>query len=128
MKKERCMRARLYLLIVAMAASVCGAAAHAGEAAAEGPMPEAACELPRFTDGLLAHREEGVSRFEAMSSSCRKALVVRCNQSARTQLLDLGTAAVCSVGYEALLRRDFAGDFHKLMAWWQAQPQASSTE
>lgn len=41
--------------------------------------------------------------------------------TAGRQILDLGSAAICSIGYEALLKRGFNGDFQALIGWWRRQ-------
>jgi hypothetical protein len=67
----------------------------------------------------LAHRAETISSLEQMPDSCLKALVVECNDTADARLLDLGSAALCSMGYEALLNNGFGGNFRAMMTWWQ---------
>jgi hypothetical protein len=101
-------------------------AATAASAPERAPQPDGAaagCELPQQAEGAhpLASRSESLSRYEAMPAHCLKALFMVCTEAARTQLLDLGSAAACSIGYEALLRTGFGGNFHALMAWWNTQ-------
>jgi len=82
----------------------------------------AGCQLPAANDAHpLADREAWLSRYEALPPHCLKTLFMVCSEAAKVQLLDLGAAATCSIGYEALLRRGFAGDFQALMAWWRTQ-------
>lgn len=104
--------------------------APAGMAASANPPDKsvANCELPQPADGAhpLAGRAESLSRYEAMPPQCLKAMFMVCTEAARTQLLDLGSAAACSIGYEALLRSGFGGNFQALMAWWRTQRSASS--
>jgi len=45
---------------------------------------------------------------------------LQCDRLATTTLLDPGTAAECSRVHEQLLQRGFDGDFHRMLAWWQA--------
>jgi hypothetical protein len=42
-----------------------------------------------------------------------------CEEEATQRVLDAGTAARCSLTYEALLRDAFGGRFEDLRAWWQ---------
>lgn len=106
------------------------ATAQAGTAASVHPPDRglARCELPQPADGShpLAGRAESLSRYEAMPPQCLKAMFMMCTEAARTQLLDLGSAAACSIGYEALLRSGFGGNFQALMAWWRTERSASS--
>lgn len=124
------MRATRHYTVAWTAALLLMGMAQAGTAASVQPPGEslAHCELPRPADGThpLANRAESLSRFEAMPPQCLKAMFMVCTEAARTQLLDLGSAAACSIGYEALLRSGFGGNFQALMAWWRAQRSASS--
>ena len=56
-----------------------------------------------------------------MGEQCLKQLMVACNESANRMLLDTGSAFTCSIGYEALLRGSFRGDFQAMLAWWRQQ-------
>ena len=56
-----------------------------------------------------------------MPERCLKALFKECGDAAGRQMLDLGSAAICSIGYEALLKQGFNGDFHALIGWWRRQ-------
>ena len=55
-------------------------------------------------------------------------LVVDCDTAASRQLLDSGSAFSCSIGYEALLKRGFQGDFQAMLAWWRSREAAPSTD
>lgn len=90
-----------------------------GSAAAE--VSSSACHVPPSEVHPLADRDAALSRYEQLPQYCLEAMFMRCSTEAGLQLLDFGSAATCSIGYEALLRRGFAGDFHALMAWWRAQ-------
>jgi hypothetical protein len=46
-------------------------------------------------------------------------MLVECDQSATQGLLDLDSAALCSMDYEALLHKAFGGSFREMLAWWQ---------
>jgi hypothetical protein len=83
--------------------------------------PAGACDAQAFEDHAFFDRRGTLSRFEQLPPQCLKMLFMRCSHEAGSQVLDLGSAAVCSIGYEALLRTSFAGDFHALMAWWRIQ-------
>ena len=101
---------------VLAASALCGCAwaAQAGEA------PGAQCEAPTAHGSIMfPDREETISSMEEMPENCLKTLVVLCGRSANQGLLDLGSAAMCSMGYEALLRKGFGGSFHAMMAWWR---------
>lgn len=72
----------------------------------------------------LANRSATILSMEQLPDSCLKSLLVECNQSARERLLDLGSAALCSMGYEALLHKSFGGSFGAMLAWWQRDRDA----
>ena len=46
---------------------------------------------------------------------------LECENLASSALLGSADAGRCSLVYEQFLRREFQGDFAKLLAWWQAQ-------
>ena len=100
---------------LAIMAALCGGAcmAHANEAGQ--------CRAPVPPGNVLTHREETISRMEQLSETCLKVLMVQCSESANMQLLDLGSAAMCSMGYEALLRKGFGGSFVAMMMWWKGE-------
>ena len=104
------------------AAAFCAAMA---SATAQEPPARAECEAPTAQgSALFPDRAETISSMEAMPEGCLKSLVVACSRSAGSQLLDLGSAAMCSMGYEALLRKGFGGSFPALMAWWRGERAA----
>jgi hypothetical protein len=55
-----------------------------------------------------------------------KSAYLQCERLALTTPLDFGTAAQCSVVYEALKQRVFAGDFERLHAWWRQASKATA--
>lgn len=90
----------------------------AGPARAE---PDAdGCRAVPLLEAPLADREGALARFERLPEHCLKRVFRYCAVIAGETMLDGGSAARCSVAYEALLRRSFRGDFHALMAWWRS--------
>ena len=89
----------------------CTCFAHATEPAG------GACRAPSTQGNVLTQRAETISRMEQMSETCLKALLVACDDSANQALLDLGSAAMCSMGYEALLRKGSGGSSPAMMMW-----------
>lgn len=90
----------------------------AGPARAE---PDAdGCRAVPLLEAPLADREGALARFERLPEHCLKRVFRYCAAIAGETMLDGGSAARCSVAYEALLRRSFRGDFHALMAWWRS--------
>ncbi len=87
-------------------------------ALAESPSP--ACELPAAGDPL-ADRAGILAQYERLPQACLREIFAACSTAASRSLLDFGSAAVCSFGYEALLKQGFGGNFRALMAWWQTQ-------
>lgn len=88
---------------------------------AVGSAQAANCPPPDLPAEPLSARSASISWFEQMPESCLKFMFMACAAATREHVLDLGSATFCSVGYEALLRRGFAGDFHALMGWWRSQ-------
>jgi hypothetical protein len=100
----------LLLAIVFTAA----AAAHA-----EAPAVDQ-CPVPASKDPMM-DRAGLLAAYERMPRPCLQALFTACSDASSQSLLDFGSAAVCSLSYEALLRQGFHGDFGQLMAWWRSQ-------
>lgn len=88
-------------------------------AAASGPQP--ACELPAAKADPMADRAGVLAQYERLPRPCLTAIFDACTVAAGRSLLDPGSAAICSFGYEALLKQGFGGDFGALMAWWRSQ-------
>lgn len=96
------------------------------------PLPAAAaepevlsCELPAAGVDPLADRAGILAQYERLPRSCLDEIFVACSTASSRHLLDLGSAAVCSFGYEALLRQGFGGNFRALLAWWRSQRNES---
>ena len=85
-----------------------------------------ACATGLPVVGWLSDREAGVLSQMQLSESCLKSLVRQCEAEAEAGFLDGGSAATCSLRYEALLRQSFRGDFHALLRWWQNTPGLAS--
>jgi hypothetical protein len=85
--------------------------------------PDASCRAPAAAvdADLMTGRAEALASYQELPSHCLKKLFVACNRAAAEGFLDFGSAAVCSIGYEALLARGFDGNFQALMTWWQGQ-------
>jgi hypothetical protein len=73
-----------------------------------------------------ADRQERLAQLETLPDTCLKTMVVKCSDTASEQMLDPGSAAACSMSYEALLKRGFGGDFQAMLAWWRSQRTASA--
>lgn len=115
--KTRFGRSMVMVVACALAAAAIGAP---GEPAGS-PRGDAACSVPAADAGAhpLGSRAETLARFQQLPNRCLKDFFLACNGAAGHSLLDLGSAAACSIGYEALLSSGFQGDFHALLAWWR---------
>jgi hypothetical protein len=60
-------------------------------------------------------------RIESLSMHEVKQFYLGCSNSALRGRLDSAGTALCSIGYDVLLRRHFGGDFHALLAWSRNQ-------
>src|SRR5687767_1658973 len=78
-----------------------------------------ACVVPSEEGHPLGDRAGRLGAYERLPEHCLKTLVMECAAVASQQLLDQGSAATCSMGYEALLKRTFGGDFKAMLAWWR---------
>lgn len=86
------------------------------------PVAPPACVAPEHAGNPLMDRQERIAQFEQLGAPCLKRLVVQCDAAAGREMLDMGSAAACSLGYEALLRRGFGGDFQAMLVWWRTRP------
>lgn len=108
------MKARVIRCAAASLMMVAGAPAFAEP-------PPSGCQVHPSQVDLFFDREAALSRYEQLPQYCLKALFMQCAAQANRQVLDFDNAATCSIGYEALLKRGFSGDFQALMAWWRTQ-------
>lgn len=87
--------------------------------------PAGQCSIPGEGTDPLADRAGILAQYERLPQPCLQAIFTACTAASSRTLLDFGSAAVCSFGYEALLRQGFGGNFRALLAWWQGQRDAS---
>ena len=115
-----------------MESSVLRRLAAAAALAAAAPLawadsPPASCgPLPGAGTDPMSQRAELLAEYRQLPQACLQDIFKVCAQAADHALLDFGSAAVCSFGYEALLSQRFHGNFRALMAWWQDQRTASA--
>ena len=102
----------MLLLVVALPAALPAAAIE---------IAPPACELPASSADPLGDRAGVLALYERLPRACLHEIFTACSTAASETLLDFGSAAVCSFGYEALLSQGFGGNFRALMAWWRAQ-------
>jgi hypothetical protein len=57
-----------------------------------------------------------------------KSTFLQCDRLSQETALDSGTAAQCSVVYEELKQRVFAGDFERLLAWWRVETKGTAAQ
>jgi hypothetical protein len=77
------------------------------------------CEIPTPESDLLADRAGMLARYQRLPTQCLQRIFRACAEEADRSFLDLGSAAICSLGYEALLKQEFGGSFPALLAWWR---------
>jgi hypothetical protein len=107
------MKATMFRCAAALWVAAAGAPAFA-----ESP---SGCQVQPSEVDPFFDREATLSRYEQLPQYCLKAMFMQCAAQANRQVLDFDSAANCSIGYEALLKRGFSGDFRALMAWWHTQ-------
>ena len=95
-----------------------------GGATASEPL-QAACELPASDLDPLADRAGILAQYELLPRACLQTIFQACTEESSRTLLDFGSAATCSFGYEALLKKGFGGSFGALLAWWRSQRQGA---
>lgn len=120
------MTVRLLRCVLACAASLAVWPVQADTAPQARPVTAAACAAPDHSSNSAADRLERISQYEGLGEHCLKRLLVQCQAAADRDLLDTATAHACSIGYEALLRRGFGGNFQAMLAWWRSRPAADT--
>jgi hypothetical protein len=63
------------------------------------------------------------ARLEQLSERDMKLFYSRCSREGLVRRLEGGEAMACSIGYDVLLKKHFAGDFERLLSWsrsWRA--------
>jgi hypothetical protein len=117
-------RALYGLAVAAAVVTALPSAAATGSLADDGSSP-AACELPGAGTDPFADRAGLLAQYEQLPHPCLEEIFSACAVASGQTLLDLGSAAVCSFGYEALLSQRFGGNFPALVAWWRSQREAA---
>ncbi|MFD0667129.1 hypothetical protein ACT80S_05390 [Ramlibacter sp. MAHUQ-53] len=102
--------------LLALSALLGGALEAAAEPAPQGVLAD--CGGTLAPPDPWSAREAAIAAYARVPPACLRSLVRACSEAAAASFLDGGTAAVCSVRYEALLRHGFGGDFRALLAWW----------
>jgi hypothetical protein len=89
-----------------------------GRASAE-PLGQAGANVwlaPAFETGIDAEQAIRM-RFQSAPAGDIKQFYLQCVRKSTEVRLTAGEAAICSIGYDVLLKRHFAGDFEALLAW-----------
>lgn len=81
-------------------------------------------DVPFSAQQVAAEGSAAIAHIQQLADSDLKEFYLRCNRAALRGGLGSGEAALCSVGYETLLKRTFEGDFHALLDWRRAQHSA----
>lgn len=108
------MQARALRCALAIATATIAFGAHAGTATAT-------CQVPPASSDPLSDRAGLLASYEQLPRQCLQQLFAACSEASNRAMLDFGSAATCSFSYEALLRQQFGGDFHALLAWWRSR-------
>jgi hypothetical protein len=78
------------------------------------PIPYTALEVPVRSS---SEQDPLRGRLERLSEHEMKMLYARCSQESIERRLDGGEAMACSIGYDILLKKHFAGDFERFLLW-----------
>lgn len=102
-----------------------GAALAAGPDGARSPYQGGSAGTGSPTAGAAAAADPIRGRIERLSMLEAKQFYLDCSRSAMRGRLDGASTALCSIGYDVLLKRHFGGDFHALLAWSRSQADGS---
>lgn len=78
-------------------------------------------DVPFSAQQVAAEGSAAIAHIQQLADTDLKEFYLRCNRAALRGGLGSGEAALCSVGYETLLKRTFQGDFGALLDWRRAQ-------
>ena len=111
------MKIRFALAFALVAAVAIGASSTPAAAQAA----DSDCHLPASEVDPLADRAGILAAYEGLPQSCLQEIFTACSSASSQTLMDFHSAAVCSFGYEALLKQGFGGNFRALLTWWSSQ-------
>ena len=77
--------------------------------------------LGREPVSLTANRQELRAGLDRLPQAQLQRLILRCDSEAATRILDVSEAVPCAMALDALLEREFRGDFQAFLAWWREQ-------
>ncbi len=83
---------------------------------------------PLALSASMAFAQFGTGDFASTPVHELKQAYLACEHAASRDRLDFGTAAVCSLIGEELLKRAFDGSFERLLAWWRANKDAAFSQ
>ena len=83
---------------------------------------------PLALSASMAFAQPGTGDFASTPVHEFKQAYLACEHAASRDRLDFGTAAVCSLIGEELLKRAFDGSFERLLAWWRANKDAAFSQ
>lgn len=81
-------------------------------------------DVPFSAQQVAAEGSAAIAYIQQLADTDLKEFYLRCNRAALRGGLGSGEAALCSVGYETLLKRTFEGDFRALLDWRRAHQGA----
>ena len=81
--------------------------------------PSVHARAPGHAVDAVAVESRLVAQLERLPEQDLKSFYLRCSRAASQHALGSGEIALCSQGYEILLKRIFGGDFFALLAWSQ---------
>ena len=96
----------------------------AAAALAASAPPAWADDVPFSAQQVAADGSAAIAHIQQLADTDLKEFYLRCNRAALRGGLGSGEAALCSVGYETLLKRTFEGDFRALLDWRRTQHAA----
>ena len=86
--------------------------------------PAVAVAQSLHTIDFNAQRSAIVAQLAAVPANDLRHVYLACARESSDRLLEPGEAVICSMVADALLAREFNGDFQALIAWWQTQRDA----
>lgn len=69
---------------------------------------------------IMSNEQQAVTRLHILPEPELKDVYLHCSRESTQRVMGYGEIALCSMVYETLLTRIFAGDFDALLAWSKA--------
>ena len=76
---------------------------------------------------IVSNARQPAAQLHTLPESELKGAYLHCSRESTERIMGYGEIALCSIVYETVLKRIFAGDFDALLAWSRANSTPSAS-